>query len=128
MKVYTDKPFMLDIEYYKELNSKFLRKIGVISCADRLIEMGLEPRDVSGIFWARDTESLEAVCRIQSDLHIVTNVAPCHTVNRYVEGRYKYWLADGEADPRLELILPPEIVNHLFAELNHFVRRLNIGF
>ena len=119
---------MIDLAYYKKLNSKFVRRIGIISCADRLIEMGLEPRDISGTFWARDIESLRAVCTNNSKLHIVTNVGLSQTVNKYVEGPHTYRLADGDSDPSLELKVPPEVINHLFAELDHFIRRANIGF
>ena len=119
---------MIDIEYYKGINSKFIRRVGIISCVDRLVGMGLDPRDISGIFWARDIEALQAVCNMNSDLHIVTNVGLCHTVNQYVEGPHKYRLADGDPNPNLELKLPPEIINHLFAELDHLIRRANIGF
>lgn len=119
---------MIDIDYYKDINSKFIRRVGIISCVDRLGAMGLDPRNITGIFWARDIKSLQAVCDAYTDLHIVTNIGLGHTINKYVAGPHKYRLADGDQDPSLELKLPPEVIHHLFAELDHFVRRANIGF
>lgn len=119
---------MVDLAYYKRINSQFLQQVGIIDCVERLEGLGLVARDISGIFWSRDLDHLTRVVNNHKDLHIGTNLEVGHSVNRIVQGKHKYWLADGDNDPNLELYLPPEIVNHLFAELNHFIRGMNLDF
>lgn len=124
----TDPPLMIDLAHYKRINHEFHRKTGIIGCVHRLNEMNLEPRDIIGVFWLRDIAKLFETCKNDIRLHIVTNINPGLTVNRYVEGSYGFYLADGDKDPNLELRFPPEIVAHLYSELNHFIRRSNICF
>ena len=119
---------MVDIEYYKRINHEFFKRVGAINCVDRLHEMGLNPTSIIGTFWPRDVPKLIEVCARNPNLHIITNTKLGITVNRYVEGDGRYQLADGDSDPNLELRLPPEVINHIFSELNHLIRRMGIGF
>ena len=119
---------MIDLAYYKRINYEFSRRVGMIKCVDRLNALGLVPRNIIGTFWARDIPGLLKTCEGDSSLHIVTILHAGHKVNRYIEGQYKYRLAEGDNDPSLELILPPEVINHTLSELDHFIRRHGIGF
>ena len=119
---------MIDLAYYKRINHEFYQRVGVINCVERLNKMGLEPRDIIGTFWLKDMEKLMAICKSNKDLHIITYVNACFTANRFVEGRFRFRLAQGDKDPSIELRFPPEVADHLLAELNHFVRRTGIGF
>ena len=119
---------MVDIAYYKRINSEFYRRVGVINCVERLNKMGLEPQSIIGTFYLSDIEKLFEICKENPDLHIITYIDSTLTVNRFVHGDFSFRLAEGDIDPTIELRFPPEVGNHLLAELNHFIRRTNIGF
>ena len=119
---------MIDLAYYKRINAEYYRRVGAIGCVERLNAMGLEPMSIIGTFWPKQVQSLLEICAVDTNFHIISDVHPGLSVNRYVEGNCRYQLAEGDKDPTIELYLPPEVVNHLFAELNHFIRRTGFGF
>ena len=119
---------MVDLNYYKRINHEFYTRVGVIECAERLGAMGLETISIIGTFWPKTAPQLLDICAKDNKIHIVSSLQAGLLVNRYVEGDHRYWLADGDSDPNLELRLPPEVVNHIFSELNQLIRRMGIGF
>ena len=119
---------MVDIAYYKRINSEFYRRVGVINCVLRLNKLGLEPQCIIGTFYLSDIEKLFEICNENPSFHIITHIGSGLTVNHFVQGKYRFRLAEGDSDPSIELRLPPEVCNHFLAELNHFIRRANIGF
>lgn len=119
---------MIDVAYYKKLNHEFHVKTGIIACCDRLAELGIEPPDVVGSFRSDRIEELLEFCKSNHDFHIVTHIDPSRSVNKFVRGDFIFNLADGDDDSSLELTFPPEVADHFFAELAHFVRVRGIGF
>ena len=119
---------MIDVSYYKKINGDFHRKVGVIACTERLLDLGIESPNAVGSFRKNLIQELIKFCKLNPKFHMITRIDDRLTVNRYVSGDYIYFIAEGDADPTLELNLPPEAVDHLYAELEHFIRRFGIGF
>ena len=119
---------MIDIAHYKKLNYEFYLRTGIIACCDQLEELGIEPPDAVGLFRSDRIDELLKYCDSNDGFHIVTRLDDHLTVNKFVRGDYIFRLADGDDDPSLELLFPPEVSDHLFAELAHFIRVCGIGF
>ena len=119
---------MVDIAFYKKLNYEFYCKAGILSSMEELEEIGIEPPDAVGSFRRSRVEELIAFCKENPTYHIVTRINSYLTVNRFVDGDYIFKLANGDNNPNLVLKFPQEVIDHLDAELNHFIRRYGIGF
>mgnify|MGYP003683463007 CR=1 FL=1 len=114
----------IDINYYKKINQKFYLKTGIINCYKELEELGLYPLAATGIFWPGQTPDLLKFCRKNPEFHIVTYISASLMVNRYEPEDHRYMLANKDNDPKLELNLPPEVVQHLMRESLLFCKRM----
>jgi hypothetical protein len=82
--------------------SEFRKKIGLIDCYDHLSFLGLEPMTILGNFSKCQVSKLRALCKRDSNYHVVTRLDHDQIVNRFIEGEHRYYLAEGDADPNLE--------------------------
>jgi hypothetical protein len=118
---------MVDIAYYKKLNGEFHHKVGIISCPEQLETLGIDVPDAACFFRQGRVKELTIFCKNNPGFHIVTHINSFLSVNKFIEGDYIFNLANGDDDPNLELKIPPEVIDHLYAELNHFIRGHGIG-
>ena len=120
----------MDIRYYKHLGHTFKERTGTILWYEDLLELGLEPRNVAASFYESDCNLLQSFCRENPEFHIVTRISDYLTVNKFVPGNHLFRLARGDQDPELELVYPPEIVDHLMGEIELIVKRMKpeVGF
>ncbi|MBM4254147.1 MAG: hypothetical protein FJ146_19450 [Deltaproteobacteria bacterium] len=90
--------------------SDFNRRIGLINNYYDLVSLGLEGHDFSGCFMCDDLSQLIDFCREHRQYHIVTCDGPGRRVNRLIQGKDYYMLANGDRDPALVLnyLLDPD--------------------
>ena len=114
----------IDLEYYKEQNNQFYETVGIISWYEDLEAAGLSPNNVICNFGKPHIEMLLNFCLKNPKFHIVTTLSDYKTVNRFIRGDYIYSLASGSNDPSLELISPPELVDHMMRENLLFLKTM----
>lgn len=114
----------LDVEYYKQLNYDFHKKVGSLGWYEDLEAIGITPRDAVGTFGSSDTTMLLKFCKDNPQYHIITRLSAAKTVNKFVNGNYIYTLAAGDRNPNLELNFPPEVVDHLMSDIMALIQRV----
>lgn len=120
----------LEIEYYKEKNSDFYMKTGIICWYEDLENLGLTPRTVTGTFIAPDVPTLQKFCEQNPQYHIVSTISELKKVNKYLPGNHTYKLANGDSNPDLEIVYPPEMIEHVASEIMLIAKRVkpDLGF
>ena len=115
----------LDIARYKKMNHEFDRRVGLLNWYEDLEALGFQTTCISGSFSHRDVPMLEEYCKDNPSYHIVSFISLIHTVNRLDYRGSSFFLANGDSDPSLELILPQEVSDHFATELKLLIDRLN---
>jgi hypothetical protein len=80
----------------------FAERTGQLNDWRELLNLGMEPDTVGGGFFSGKADVVRNFVRRDPVYHIITFVGPNRYVNRFVAGpRTLYFLADGDADPKL---------------------------
>lgn len=115
----------LDIAWYQKLNHEFDRRVGLLNWYEDLEALGFQTTCISGSFSHKELPKLERYCKSNPDYHIVSFISLIHTVNRLDYRGSSFFLANGDSDPSLELILPQEVSDHFTTEFELLIDRLN---
>jgi hypothetical protein len=106
---------------YEGVIQAFDDRVGLIQDYWEVHLIGLESDDASGVFFASRLQVLQSYCKKNPAYHIVS-LKNHNYFNRPIVGMKGYFLADGDKDPELELLCPPNIVDQIAAFVAHLYR------
>lgn len=66
-----------------------------------ILQLGIMPCEANGAFLQKGIQTLQKFCKENPQYHIISVQQNKPIVNRYLENSHHYYLANGNADPRL---------------------------
>lgn len=78
----------------------FFKRVGKVWKYDELRFLDLDPHMLTGQFWCDRVQSLIDFCESNKEYHIISSVDG-KVYNKFVPKACHYYLADGDADPKL---------------------------
>ena len=111
---------------WREPYKIFMERVGIIKDYYELYQIGIDSDTLLGGFYSSTSWKLKKYCLRYSGYHIVSHFKGQKWLNRYEPGAVCYYLADGDDDPELELILSKNSVDQLDAMVSHVYTCLNL--
>ena len=87
-------------------SQNFSERTGIINDYDRLIDLGLVPDNMLGMFDGSMVDELRMFCNKHPEYHIVSVLTSNYKLNRCALGGVTFYLADGDSDKRLIYTAP----------------------
>lgn len=79
----------------------FIAQSGMLTSDVPFQAIAIVPCNHFGVFWPSRAPELLAFCRANSDYHIMSQLGPAVTLNRFTAGATMYFLAAGDANPHI---------------------------